>query len=439
MTGTTAPGPRGIGYFPRYVRDPQGALTGIRRRYGDVVHLRRGPLSGFMIFHPDEIRHVLEERIDNYGHGRWLKTTIRPIIGDSVFTEDHEPWRRRRAMLDPLFDRAHVARFASMYADEAQATVAAWQTAARRGERVDVRHEMEMLSRTNAGRTLFGDDWRANARAIGDARPVLIEAGGRLLNSPLGMIPLRVPLPFHRRFLATRARYDDAIARLLAKRRDGGAGEDVASWLVAAGMDDAAIRHELTSMFILAKPAAISLTWTLYLLARHPEAGERLREELDEVLGGRPPQLEDLARLRFLHMVIAEALRMYTPGFLQPREALDDDELRGYHVPAGTRIIMCPNVTHRHPDIWEDPDRFDPDRFSAARSAARPPYAYQPFGEPGDRRCLGYAIAKLELPIAVATIAQRFRLGLDPGERPHVAMGMALDFTRPLMLSPEAT
>ncbi len=132
-------------------------------------------------------------------------------------------------------------------------------------------------------------------------------------------------------------------------------------------------------------------------------------------------------------------MRLYPPTWLTARTPMEDDELGGYRIPAGALILLSPYVTHRHPGVWEAPERFDPDRFGPKPSAARPPFAYFPFGG-GPRRCIGSAFATAEIQYIVATMAQRHRLDLLPGARVTPAAGLTLHprSAVPMLLRPAA-
>jgi cytochrome P450 len=151
-----------------------------------------------------------------------------------------------------------------------------------------------------------------------------------------------------------------------------------------------------------------------YLLSKHPTAWRRLRAEVEEVLGGRVPTIEDLQRLRYTSMVIDESMRLYPPLWLIARTPLKDDEIAGYHVPKGTFVFCPPYVIHRHPDFWSNPEGFEPERFDPERSAGRHKYAYFPFGN-GPRKCIGDYFGLVEMQLVVAMITQRYRLDLVPG------------------------
>jgi cytochrome P450 len=182
-------------------------------------------------------------------------------------------------------------------------------------------------------------------------------------------------------------------------------------------MTDEQLRVEVTT-FLLAgqETTSLALTWIWYLLSQHPHAQRRLEEEIDGVLGGRPPEYADLVNLPYTRMVIDEAMRLYPPAWGFSRQALADDELGGFQLPRGWMAFVIPYVLHRLPALWEEPETFDPERFSPARSADRPKFAYLPFGA-GPRQCIGNQFALIEAHLTVATLAQRYRLRLAPAAR----------------------
>jgi cytochrome P450 len=180
---------------------------------------------------------------------------------------------------------------------------------------------------------------------------------------------------------------------------------------------------------------ANALTWTFYLLSQHPDAATKLHEEIDAVLGKRPFTLDDLPHLTYTKMVIEEAMRLYPPAYSIGRVADGEDAIMGYRVPAGTPVFMSSYVTHRRPDFWQEPERFDPERFTPERSEGRHRFAYFPFGG-GPRLCIGENFALMEAQILLATIAQRYTLHHVPSHpvamqplitlRPRYGMEMTL-------------
>jgi cytochrome P450 len=199
----------------------------------------------------------------------------------------------------------------------------------------------------------------------------------------------------------------DLLSMLLAVR-DEETGE---------GMTDRQLRDEAMTVFLAGhETTANALSWTWHLLSGHPEVESRLQEELREVLAGRPPTVGDLPRLRYTDMVVKESMRLYPPAWAFGRETLADCEIGGYHIPAGTQLIMSQWVMHRDPRYYEEPVEFRPERWGDGSTVGLPKYAYFPFGG-GPRLCIGQSFAKMEAVLLLATIAQEFRLRSAPGER----------------------
>src|SRR5262249_10230341 len=233
---------------------------------------------------------------------------------------------------------------------------------------------------------------------------------------------------------------------LVAGGRANRGGADLLSLLLEARdehgepMPEAQIRDEAMTIFLAGhETTAVTLTWTWMLLARHPTVEKRLHEELDAALGTRPPTMDDLGQLTYMDTVLREALRLYPPAWLIGRRALVDVELGGYLVPAGSIVILSPWVTHRDARFFREPLRLDPERWSGRAEGARQGFSYSPFGG-GTRRCIGEPFALMEAKLLLASIAQRWRLRLDPAQRidvlpritlrPRYGMQMRLDARR---------
>jgi cytochrome P450 len=197
----------------------------------------------------------------------------------------------------------------------------------------------------------------------------------------------------------------DLLAMLL-QTRDAETGE---------GMSDKQVRDEVMTIFIAGHDTVAStLAWTWHLLGQHPQIELQLLDEVDAVLDGQAPTFQDLPRLTYTRMVIEEAMRLYPPAWGLFRSPVVGDMIGGYHIQAGSVVILSPYVLHRTASFWEQPDRFDPERFTPERSAGRPRYAYIPFGG-GPRICIGNSLALMELQLIVAMVAQHYRLRSIPG------------------------
>jgi cytochrome P450 len=439
-----APGPRGsllAGSLFQLRRDPLATLLDGARRFGDVVQFRFGPalahVLGHLVAHPDGIKRVLEENVHNYVKGH-TNEPVRAVVGDGLFTSEGELWLRQRRIVQPTFRHQHLERFAGVMTGTATAMLDGWDGRHERTGVIDLAAEMNRLTVTVAARTLFSADLTRDAPAVGRTVIELDHEAMRRVRSILfwivGTAIDRLPLPANRRYGEGVRRLERVVYRLIAERRSGGSEhDDLLGILMAArdeesgaGMSDRQVRDEVMT-FLLAgyMTTANALSWTWYLLARHPEVVARLEDEVEQVAGGRLPGHGDLSRLPYVTAVARESLRLYPPAWLFEREAVADDQIGGFRIPAGSVVLVSPFVTHRHPAFWDDPERFDPERFTAERTAPRPKHAYLPFGA-GRRSCIGSAFALMELVLVVATIAQRYRLQLASDEPVELAPLMTL-------------
>ncbi len=305
--------------------------------------------------------------------------------------------------------------------DYAARTAARWHD----GETLDISQEMMRLTLAIVGKTLFDTDVEAEADEIGAALTSVMELFDFLL-LPFSELLEKLPLPHVRRFQKARARLDDTIYRIIEERRRSNEDRgDLLSMLLSARdeegdggqMNDEQVRDEVMTLFLAGHETTANLmTWTWYLLSEHPDVEAKLHEELDSVLKGRQPTVEDVPRLRYTEMVVAESMRLYPPAWAIGRLALREHEVGGYTIPAKALVLLSPYVTHRDARYFPDPARFDPERWTPEAKESRPQFAYFPFGG-GTRRCIGEGFAWMEGILLLASLARNWRMRLVPGHR----------------------
>jgi cytochrome P450 len=421
-TQTYPPGPRS--FIPgrqllAFSRDPLAFLTGLARDYGDIAHFGNGTQDFFLLNHPDYVRDVLVTHNADFMKGRGLQRAKR-LLGEGLLTSEPPLHRRQRRLAQPAFHKQRVAAYASLVADYAgRLQRERWQD----GRALDVAQEMMHLTLAVVGKTLFGTETEAEAEEVSEAVTDTMKSFSRFMLPFVGLLD-RLPLPSSRRFRQAKARLDAVIYRIIEERRASGEDRgDLLSMLLQAQdeegdggrMTDEQLRDEAMTIFLAGhETTANALTWAWYLLSQHPEAEGRLHEELDAALGGRAPTAEDLPRLSYTEMVLAESMRLYPPAWVLGRRALRDYEVGGYRVPAGSIVLVSQYVMHRDARFFPEPERFDPERFTPEAKSARPQFSYFPFGG-GPRRCIGEGFAWMEGVLVLATLAQRWRLRLAPG------------------------
>jgi cytochrome P450 len=417
-----------VGLLTRMVRNRVAVMTAAAARYGDAVRLPLGPKTLYFFNHPDHAKHVLADNNANYHKGIGLAHAKR-ALGDGLLTSEGELWAKQRKTIQPVFQAKRLAQQAGAIAEEAAGLVDRLRAHEGHGP-VDIRREMTGLTLGVLGRTLLDADLGAFSKVSHSFEAVQDQAIFEMMS--LGAVPMWVPLPRQLRFRRGRAELDRIVDQLVADRkaRPGGRdGHDVVSRLIDSTQrePDPAVgrqrmRDELVTLLLAGhETTASTLSWTFHLLDTHPDVWERLHAEAVEVLGDRLPVYEDLHRLTYTATVLDEVMRLYPPVWLLSRRAQADDEVGGYHVPAGADVLICPYTLHRHPGFWTAPDRFDPDRFDPDRAGPsgatnRPRYAYIPFGA-GPRFCVGNNLGMLEAAFVIAMVARELRLSTVPGYR----------------------
>lgn len=419
-----APGPRGrlfLGHLPERRKDPLNLFLRAMRDYGGVVRMKFGPVIVHLVNDPAAIKHVLQDNAKNYVKGFGYNQLV-PLLGTGLLTSEGEFWRRQRKLAQPAFHRQRIAGFAETMTRATQDMLVRWKEFSSSGQSFDVAKEMMRLTMRIAGETLLSADVSAEADNVGKALGTLIpEANRRILS--LVHIWDRVPSPRNRKYRKALEDLDRIVMAIIEQRRKTKESKgDLLSMLMAAqdeetgeGMTDKQLRDEVMTIFLAGhETTANALSWTWYLLSKHPYIQRKLYEELREVLGDRTPVFEDVARLRYTTKIVEESMRLFPPAWIISREAIADDEVCGYKIPKGTVVILSPYTAHRNPIYWDNPEGFDPERFSEHAVASRTKYTYFPFSG-GPRQCIGNNFAMMEAVLIIACIAQHYQLDLVPG------------------------
>jgi len=424
MPAALPPGPRGqflLGSLPELQRDMLGLYRNSAREYGDVVRLRFMGLDTFTVSHPDHFKYVLQDNNKNYGRNPFINDLVRMFVGDSLFTTDGGDWLSRRRLMQPAFHRQRIATFGALMSAATSEMLAGWD-AEPDGRLLQLDPALMALTLRIAGQALFSVDLLGESSALGEGFTGMSEYINYRMKHPFPP-PLFVPTKANRLYRRTRRLLDEKIYGLIRQRRAEAAEHgDLLGMLMEArdadtgeGMSDDQLRNEIAvMMFAGHETTAATLAWAFYLLSQNPAAEAKLHAELDSVLAGRAPTLDDLPRLPYTRLVVDETLRMYPPAFAITRASLGPDVIGGYRLPAKASVTLLTWNAHYDPRFWDKPDLFDPERFTPEGSANRPAFAYLPFGA-GPRQCIGNIFALSEAQLVLAGMAQRYQLRLTPG------------------------
>jgi cytochrome P450 len=384
--------------------------------HGNVVHFRMWIRNVFLVTEPEGVKHVLVDQAGRYSKGSGVRKLSSLLLGEGLLTSEGDHWRRQRRLAQPAFHKERLAKLASVMTTTTSEMLDRWEDRRKRGEAFDAAADFMALTLSIVSRALFSMDVGAgDAAAVGKAMVVALEETNRRILS-FALLPLWVPTAHNREYLEAVRVLDDVVFKIIDARRKGQShGEDLLAMLMSARdeetgatMDDRQLRDEVMTLFLAGhETTANALAWSIWLVARHPEVEARIRAELEQALGGRAPEMQDVPKLRYLSQVLDESMRLYPPAWIVARQAAEPDEILGFHVPKGTIVATSPYVVHRNPRYWPDPEKFDPERFAPERVQQRPRHAYFPFGA-GQRMCIGNSFAMMEGVLILAMLYQRF-------------------------------
>lgn len=410
------------------------------RRYGSFSSFKVLHKRIYLVDDAELVQQLLVTRQHEFARDTGA-TLVRELVGDGLLTREEPLHRERRRVIQPAFHRDQISSYAQTMAAECERMALEWESRVS----FDVRTEMRRLTLSIVGATLFGVEFRDSASGIADvlervARKSSWLAPGVSLFEPAVLAYRRV-FPRGRSLFFARERRELAqiVAPILRNRR-GTDRRDVLALILNqrnAGdtpLTDEDVQNEVVT-FVLAghETTATALTWSWYLLATHPQVARRMQDELDRVLGGRTPSLDDLPRLTYTGNVFKEALRLYPPALIFGRRPKADLDFGGYRIGRGESIFLSPYITQRNPAYFEDPDAFRPERWDNLQI---PKFAWFPFGG-GAKMCIGEPFARLEGLLALATLAQKWTLIRESDAPVGIGSGPVLNPDQQIIMRPQ--
>ena len=388
----------------------------LTEKYGDIAHYKIGWNHIVFLNHPDYIREVLVVQNDNFVKERTVRRS-KMLLGEGMITAEGAQHRSQRQVAAPAFHRQRIPEYADVMVREATRMRDSW----RHGEQRDIAIDMMHLTLNVVAETLFATDLRDEVHELADAINRIMGLYNFLVMLPAAEWLVHVRPPGLAAFVRARKRIDAVAYRMIrAHRNRPSDGRSLLDSMLAAApgnspASEKSLRDQVITIFLAGyETVANALSWTWYLLSQNPDAEKRMHEEIDRELQGRFPTHDDLPRLRYVEMVLAESMRLYPPAWAMGRQALSDFHLGDYFLPAKTTLLMSQFITHRDPRFFPDPLRFDPERFSPEAKARRTKFSYFPFGA-GFRQCIGESFAWMEGVLVLGTLAQKWKMRLVPG------------------------
>jgi cytochrome P450 len=393
------------------------------QRYGDIYKASIYGTDAYVLTGPQYVEHVLLKRWQNYPKGQAIKR-IALLLGNGLMVSKGEFWTRQRRMMQPAFNRSALGALVGVITVANAGLLEKWERAANAKASVNVTRDVSLMILDIVLKSIFGDDYEE----VEPQFRVVSEEAARNLEfavvfTSLGKTILTVA---ERRREKTHVAGD--FLGLLMQARDRESGQ---------GMSDAQLVKEIMTLIVAGhETTASTLNWVWYLLSQNSKAEAKLSSELETLFSNPISSMEDLKQFTYTRQVIEEALRLYPPGWLMTRRAVQNDQIGDYFVPAGTEIYISPFYIQRHPGLWEAPEVFDPDRFAADESPEQRSLAMLPFSV-GPRNCIGEHLARMEMQIHVMMIAKRLRLRHVEADAPVLAAGVNLLSARDFIMTPE--
>ena len=414
----------------------------LAEEYGDIAHYKIGWNHIVFLNHPDYIREILVVQNDDFIKERTVQRT-KMLLGEGMITSEGAQHRSQRQVAQPAFHRQRIPEYASTMVQEAAQVRERW----RHGEQRDIAIDMMGLTLNVVAQTLFATDLREEVSELADAINRIMGLYNFLVILPAAEWLVHARPPGLAAFVRARKRIDAVVYRMIAAHRQQETqGSSLLDLMLAASPDrnydsERSLRDQVITIFLAGyETVANALSWTWYFLSQNPDCERRFHAEIDRELQGRLPAYDDVSRLRYVEMVLAESLRLYPPAWAMGRYARSDFQLGEFFLPAKTTVLMSQFITHRDARFFPDPLRFDPERFTPEAKSRRTKLTYFPFGA-GVRQCIGESFAWMEGVLLLATLAQKWRLKLVPGHtvepeplitlRPKYGMRMEIEARTP--------
>lgn len=424
----------------------EGGPLGLMERTGQqaqgaLVRLDLGAFRPFLVTHPDHLRHVLRDRGGNYRRGAMMWKPMSRLLGLGIAGEGPR-WQASRDLWCKGLSGRSAQAAGDTTAPSVAGAVADLERRVAGGATVDAVVEMTRIVLRIVNPMFFGSRI-PQPQCDRLAAAVTAAFDSLLWRMALPFVPLAVPMPGDRVFRRATCTVDEILLPLIRRaRRTPRSGPDLMSLLLdgrgPAGrpLDDGHIAQDIVALFVAgSESSALTLTWLWVALEEHPGIVAELRREADQVLGGGPPRRAHVRELVLTRRVLAEVCRLYTMAWAVPRTAAADDVIDGVNVPAGATLVLSPYLTHRLPEFWEQPLRFDPGRFAEERVRGRHPLAYLPFGD-GPHQCVGRSFFLQEAVLVVAAMLSRFHFAVPGRAVPRAAVALRPRDRVDLVLTP---
>jgi cytochrome P450 len=420
-----------LGNLSQMIANPFQALCDWQREYGDLVSFRLATRQFYLFSHPKLIEQALIKQGDVFVKTYHPKKPVglALVLGQGLITSQGDVWQRQRRLMQPVFQRSNITALLPQIATAGSNMLDRWRKLGE-GAEVNLPAEMMQLTLEVITQTMFSTSVLKKIEHIAPSLDTLLRYAAKTIVNPL-ILPLYVPTPANQKFKQALGIIDDVIYGIIDQRRTAAsAHNDLLDMLLKARddnsgekMTDRQVRDEVITIFSAGhETTANLLSWTLYLLARHPDVLAKLHQELDSLLQGKIPDAEDLQQLVYTRAILNESMRFRPPAGIMLRKVNKDTEIDGYFLKAGRLAIFSIFNLHHHADFWQQPEQFDPERFLIPENRR---FSFMPFGT-GERICIANHFALMEAQLLLSMIVQHCDLQLLDTDEVEIELAVAL-------------
>ena len=409
-------GPKGwplINSVPAIASNPLRFFTGIREKYGDIAAYKMFGFVSYLVSHPDDIATVFKaEKQQGKFEKEFFHNALYDYFGDGLFNSVGENWEVQRKQLKPYFQKSENSKWFPIIVEE---TLSHIQTVSGHSK-INGKDLVMPVVQAVMCRVLFG------IKPENESSAELIKAlelvSEKLLTQSIGAFFFngllnKLPTPGNLKYKNALKTIDSSITKMSEGNNKKNAG---LLPLLSEQMSPKQIRDQLFTLFFAGQDTtANAILWTLYHLAKYPDVQNKVRQEISR-LWTNPSEVssinaEKIEQMQYLNAVIDESMRLYPPVYAAYRDVKEETEMGGYQLKKDTLLILSMYVTHKHPDLWENPDEFDPERFINQKPKG---FSFYPYGG-GKRICLGMHLAKMEITTILALLVANLKFDLEPG------------------------
>ena len=421
-----------LGFLPEFRKDIFAMDKRLVEKHGNICSYNLGPNKIVLLAQPDYIKHVLQENYLNYKKD-YFYDELKLALGQGLVTSEGDFWHHQRKLIQPAFHRNEITQFAEIMERETKSLAGDWQNNERSNTIIDLTEDMKKLTMKIVSQALFGIRIFDNSAKLSESINYVIDYLTQRLERYL-KLPPNIPTPRNLLFRRHYNNVHDHLLDIISNRRENpGDKKDLLSMLLAAQNEETGLRmsdqqlfDEIMTLFMAGhETTAHALVWTWYLLNLHPYVESQVHDEIENLGEGINSVFKNMEALPYTRAVILESMRLIPPVWGIGREASEDDQINGFLIPAGTTVYIPIRRMHRHPDHWNDPEKFDPDRFLDGTLEKEKRWVYMPFGG-GPRQCIGNHFAVLEAQIALAVLASLFQVQINNIENIEFNPGVTL-------------